>query len=103
MKRSTVNFVVDLISFVDLSLLVFTGSIMKWVLPPGTGGLGRELHGGEGRVESIELFWGLGRHDWGAVHFWLAVVFIVLMAVHLFLHWKWVKSYMKSLFVRGGG
>lgn len=102
MRRSSINFVVDLISFVDLLVLAFTGAIMKWVLPPGTGGRGRELHGGRGR-ESIELFWGLGRHDWGAVHFWLAVVFIVLMVVHIFLHWKWIKSYVKSLFGRGGG
>jgi hypothetical protein len=35
MKRGTLNFIVDLISFCDLLALAFTGSIMKWVLPPG--------------------------------------------------------------------
>ncbi len=96
MKRSTVNFVVDLASFVDLLGLAATGVIMKWVLPPGSGGLGQELHGGAGG-EHIKQLWGLGRHDWGAVHFWYAVIFVVLMVVHIVLHWTWIKSYIKSL------
>jgi len=96
MKRSSVNFVIDLVSFVDLLGLVFTGSIMKWVLLPGTGGIGRELRGGGGRGVEVEEFWRLGRHDWGAVHFWLAVVFVALMAVHIVLHWAWIKGYVKS-------
>ncbi len=97
MRRSSVNFVVDLVSFLDLVGLACTGVVMKWVLPPGSGGLGRELHGGQGG-EHIREVWGLGRHDWGAVHFWLAVVFIVLMGVHVVLHWTWIKCYLTSLF-----
>lgn len=61
-----------------------------------------ELYGGQGG-EHIKQLWELGRHDWGAVHFWLAVGFIVLMVVHLVLHWTWIKSYVKSLFGCGGG
>lgn len=38
MRRTTLNFIVDLIGFVDLLLLAATGAIMKWVLPPGWGG-----------------------------------------------------------------
>jgi hypothetical protein len=96
MKRSSVNFVIDLISLIDLLGLTFTGAIMKWVLPPGTGGEGRQLHGGRGRGgEHIEKFLSLGRHDWGSVHFWLAVVFLALMVVHIVLHWTWIKSYIK--------
>ena len=38
MRRTTLNFVVDLIGFVDLLLLAVTGAILKWVLPPGSGG-----------------------------------------------------------------
>jgi len=48
MKRTTLNFVVDLFSFVILTSLAATGSIMKFVLPPGSGGRGRALHGGRG-------------------------------------------------------
>lgn len=99
MKRSTINFVVDLAGFLVLLCLVITGSIVHWVLPPGTGGRGRELSGGQGREQVKELL-GMGRHDWGDIHLWLGITFVVLMAVHLILHWSWIKCYMGSLFSR---
>ena len=96
MKRSTVNFIVDLVSFVDLLGMVFTGLIMKYILPPGTGGCGRLEHGGQGR-EHIKELWSLTRHEWGSIHYCLALLFIALMVVHVILHWTWIKSYVKSL------
>ena len=33
---------------------------------------------------------GLGRHDWGDVHFWTSVALGVLLVVHVALHWSWV-------------
>ncbi len=97
MKRSTLNFIVDLVSFLNLIGLAFTGIIIKFVLPPGTGGRGRQLHEGLGR-EHIKNFWSMSRHEWGDIHFYLAVFFVVLMTVHIILHWNWIKSYFKSLF-----
>jgi hypothetical protein len=92
-----INFIVDLVSFLALLGLVVTGSIIHWVLPPGTGGLGRELHSGLGR-EQIEELLGMSRHDWGNIHLWLGITFIVLMAVHIVLHWGWISCYVRSLF-----
>ncbi len=97
MKRSTINFIVDLIGFIALLALAFTGSIIKFILPPGSGGLGRELHGGQGR-EHIREFISMGRHDWGDIHFFISVLFVILMIVHIVLHWTWIKNYIKSLF-----
>jgi hypothetical protein len=97
MKRSTINFIVDLAGFLTLLGLIITASILRWILPPGTGGLGRELHGGRGR-EHIKQLLGMGRHDWGDIHLWLGVAFVVLMLVHIILHWGWIKCYFKSLF-----
>jgi len=37
MKRSSLNFIVDLAAFLDLVVLAFTAFIMKYILPPGTG------------------------------------------------------------------
>jgi hypothetical protein len=97
MRRTTLNFIVDLIGFVDLLLLAATGVILKWVLPPGSGGHGRGFHGGRGG-EHIRDLWGMGRHDWGDIHFVLSLLFIVLMFVHLVLHWTWIKTCVKSIF-----
>ncbi len=98
MKRRTLNFIIDLVSFINLLALVFTASIIRYVLPPGTGGLGRGLHGGSGR-ENIKYFWSLTRHQWGDIHFYLAALFIILMVLHIVLHWKWIKNYLKFLFI----
>jgi hypothetical protein len=101
MKRATVNFVLDLIAFVDLLLLGTTGSIMRWVLPPGSGGgRGYGFRGGRGPgpdAGQVRQLLGLGRHDWGDVHFVLALLFVLLILVHIVLHWTWIKTCAKSI------
>lgn len=97
MKRSSLNFIIDLAGFINLLSLIFTGIIMKFILPPGTGGRGQLLHGGQGG-EHIKDFWSLTRHEWGDIHFYLAILFIALMTIHIILHWTWLKNYLKSLF-----
>ncbi len=102
MKRTTLNFVVDSAGFLNLLLLAGTGAILKWVLPPGSGGgHGRAFRGGRGQQET-ELLLGLGRHDWGDIHFVLAMLFLLLVLVHLCLHWSWIKTCGKSILLRSG-
>ncbi|MDD5458148.1 MAG: DUF4405 domain-containing protein [Phycisphaerae bacterium] len=98
MARSMENFIVDLVSFLNLLGLIFTGYVMKYVLPPGSGGQGRLFHGGAGRGGNVKELWSMTRHEWGSIHFYLAVVFVFLIVVHIILHWKWVKCYIESLF-----
>ncbi|MFH1882727.1 MAG: DUF4405 domain-containing protein [Planctomycetota bacterium] len=101
MKRINLNFIVDLVAFLDLLGLACTGFVMKYILPPGTGGRGRMLRGGRGAGEhadeQIKYLWSMTRHEWGGLHFYLAVIFAVLMIVHIILHWSWIKAYFKSL------
>lgn len=77
MQRPSVNYLIDLLTLLVMLAIACTGLIMRFVLPPGSGGKGL-------------LLWGLGRHDWGSVHFWTTVAAAVLIAVHLWLHWTWV-------------
>lgn len=76
MRRYAANFVVDVVTAVLLLLLVMTGLLVRWVLPAGTG-------------HSLSL-WGMSRHDWGDVHFYIALSLAVLLGVHVALHWQWV-------------
>ena len=71
MRRNTLNFIVDLVSLLVMLGMIATGVVMRFLLPPGTGG-----RHGDGPVKSL---CGLGRHDWGDVHFWLGVAIGVLM------------------------
>ena len=41
------------------------------------------------------------RHEWGDIHFYLSVLFIALIMVHIILHWNWIKCYFKSMFGTG--
>lgn len=87
MRKNTTNFVLDLGSFLLLLGLTATGLIMKFVLPPGSGG---------------RTLWGLGRHGWGDVHFWIAAGMVVLIVAHMALHWTWTTTTVRRL-VTGQG
>jgi len=99
LKRGTVNFIVDLVGLADLLGLALTGYIMRYILPPGSGGRGFRGDRG-GAEEQVRELWSMSRHEWGTVHFYLALLFVFLMVVHIILHWDWIKSYFKSVFGR---
>ena len=83
MKRNTLNFYIDLASFLVLFALLVTGLLIHYVLPP--------CGNCDGSGPSKELtLWGYGRHDFGRVHFYLALGTAVLVLLHICLHWSWV-------------
>ncbi len=82
MKRTTVNFVVDALGFVAFVLLASTGVLTRYVLPAGSG--------------QFLTLWGLDRHGWGHVHFWIAAVLIATMTVHVVLHWGWIVCVIRG-------
>lgn len=88
MRRSTLNFIVDVLTLAAIFVMIATGLVIRFVLPPGTGG-----RHGEGGL----LLWSLGRHDWGDVHFWASVTLGVLLVVHVALHWSWVCTMVQRL------
>lgn len=94
MRRASWNFLIDLVSFLFLLFLGVTGFVMVFILPSGTGGRGREISGGQGRFE-MEEFLGLARGEWSDVHFYAAIIFLLLMFLHLLMHWGWLKSYFR--------
>ncbi len=96
MKRGTLNFIIDLVSFINFVCLALTGFVMKYILPPGSGGLGHGFRGGREPGQIKELL-SMTRHEWGYIHFYLALLFVALMALHIVLHWSWIKSYFKAL------
>ena len=51
---------------------------MRYLLPPGSG--------------HYSTIWGMDRHEWGSIHFWVSLVFFSVLAFHLVLHWRWIVS-----------
>ncbi len=76
MKKVDFNLIVNVVAFILFLLLASTGLLIWLQLPPGHGHL---------------TVWGMNRHAWGDIHFWVAVGFLVLIVVHLILHWSWIK------------
>jgi hypothetical protein len=73
--------------------LAGTGLLLAFRLPAGS-------RGGKG-LSAL----GLDRHEWGDVHTWIGYAFIVLILVHLLLHWRWLwqfASQRKALPMLGG-
>lgn len=96
MKRVHLNAVVDAVAMLAFMLLASTGFVLRYQLPPGSG----EIHGrglGRGAMQkSIELLWGWTRHEWGDIHYWIALSLLIVLSVHLFLHWKWIVCVVRG-------
>jgi hypothetical protein len=97
--RGSLLFWTDLVIALTFLAMIATGSILRWVLPPGSGGggahagagLGRGFRGGRGPL-TVQSFWDMTRHEWGDVHFWIAIALVGMVLLHLALHWGWIKA-----------
>lgn len=89
MNRAKLIMLIDVLAFLGFVALTATGVLMRYVLPPGSG-----------RFVSV---WGLGRHQWGTLHFWIAAGFLGVLAIHLILHWRWIAGTLRGRARAGSG
>jgi len=82
MTKPKLNLIIDALLLLCLGAIVGIGLLIKYVLVPGF--QRREIYGGNVEL----LFWGMGRHEWGAVHLVLGYVFAGLLVLHVVLHWR---------------
>ena len=92
MSKVRMLYAVVAASFVTFLVEAVSGFVLWLVLPSGLGG-GR----GRGGGFSTESFI-FDRHTWLDIHDWAAVVLVVLIAVHVAMHWKWIMRTTRSLF-----
>jgi hypothetical protein len=89
MRRATLNAAVDAVAFGLFAFLATTGVLIRWTLPPGSG-----------RRTTV---WGLDRHDWGDLHFWVAAAFLGVLSLHLLLHWRFLAGLVRGRAREGSG
>ena len=80
--RSSKLWIVNVISFILFFILCSTGLLNWLVLPRGYEARGSFL---------VSL-----RHFFIAFHEWAALVFMIVVAVHIALHWPYIKSNLKK-------
>lgn len=89
MRKNNLNFVVDALAFVAFVSLATTGVLMRYILPPGSG--------------HFSALWGMDRHGWGQIHFWLSTAFMAALGLHLLLHWRWITAVVGGRPRQGSG
>ena len=80
--RSSKLWIVNVISLILFIILGSTGLLNWLVLPRGYEARGSFL---------VSL-----RHFFIAFHEWAALVFMIVVAVHIVLHWPYIKSNLKK-------
>ena len=94
MSKNKLHLLVDVFAYFVMLALASTGLLLAYTMPPGTGcGHG----GGKGALTLL----GRSRHEWGDVHWYLAITLLVLVVLHIVLHWKWVTNTFGALLRSG--
>lgn len=78
MSRTLVNIIIDLTAALLFLGMIATGYILRFPLPPGSN-------------KAFSL-WGLTRHQYGDIHFWISFGLLAVLVIHLVLHWNWIVT-----------
>lgn len=70
----------NLALYLGFCALAGTGLMLEFRLPPGS-------RGGHGLTVL-----GMSRHDWGAIHLWIAWGVLAITVAHLALNWAWLRK-----------
>ena len=90
-NKSKLNLIIDIIMLLLLIPVSGIGLLMKYVLVPG---IERNIIYGD----DVDLkYFGLSRHQWGGVHFTLSIFFLIMLILHIILHWKVIMSVFKQM------
>ena len=87
MKKSDWQYLIDTLLFLSIVGIALIGFLMGLVIPKGPTA-----------PESTKYFLGLHRHQWGNIHFYLSIAFVVFVTVHVLLSWKWIKNKSRQIF-----
>ena len=92
MRKKTQNYILFVILLLLGLFQAMSGFILWFGLARG-GGQGRGWGGG-----TATTFWSLTRSTWIDIHDWVAVALVVIIIIHIILHWKWIAYMTKSYF-----
>ena len=90
MTRTDWKYLVDTLLFLCIVGIAFIGLLLGLVIPKGPKA-----------AESAKYFLGLHRHQWGNIHFYLSLAFIILVIIHIVLSWSWIKGKARQAFKKG--
>jgi hypothetical protein len=91
MNRVIKNYIVFIALILPAIVQAISGFILWRVLPGGEG-----YRGGLGTKTTEVFLW--DRHVWIDIHDIAAAVLLIVVIIHIILHWKWITTVTKRMF-----
>ena len=79
MKKLARNIIVDILMLAAMATVSGSGYLLDEVCRRGV------------------TFLGMGRRTWIDIHLWSGIVIVVLLVLHIVLHWKTVNGFFKKV------
>lgn len=86
-SKPATNFAVDATALFVFLCLLWTRFLTFLVVPPTSTGQAWRL-------------WGGTHADWDRLNFWLTVLFVLVILLHLILHWTWITHFIRHRLTR---
>lgn len=93
MKKIKFNSIINILEIIAFIPTAISSLIFFFVWPPGNGG----YQGGR-NLNYVAEFWGWEKQQWSTFHTYIGLIFIILMIIHIALHWQWFTCLPKLLF-----
>ena len=90
-NRLKVNIIIDLVMFLAMAVSSFSGIVIKLIAP-----LRRTAESEWVREAAMWFFQVWNRRTWAHIHLWAGVIVMVLLVVHIALHWQTVDGFFKK-------
>jgi hypothetical protein len=91
MKKWATNYILFILMLLLALFQAVSGFLLWLVIPHGQG-----YRGGRGLELTSSFLW--PRDTWIDIHDWTAVALLVMVIIHLILHWKWIVYTTKKVF-----
>jgi len=78
MNKQKINYIIDFLALISFIITAFTGLVLMLSMPSGVR---------QGRFQSLL---GIEKTTWIKLHDWFGIGLIILVIIHLILHWDWL-------------
>ena len=96
MNKTKLNLIIDICLLIVMAGISGIGFLVKYIMP-----CGHAVRHGGAKMYASHLC-GMDRHGWGDIHWYLGIILIVLLVLHIVFHWKMVTSMFKHLIPNEG-
>jgi len=86
MTKNKLNILIDFLAALCFLIVAKTGLIVFFFFPEGI------IRGGR------QEFFGIAKKTYTGIHNWAGIIFIILIILHIVLHWNWIINTIKNTF-----